>query len=149
MSEMYFITKQHKINYKANLLRWPGGARDVEYQQACYILAIPMIYQKLENRIGDFEHPIDWIWRWEWAHDEDFRRDHLGLDSNEREEGTYISYDLSGFMVQLGKLSLNLWNGYKYFNLMKCINSLDEYHYHAALCAIDIRCGKHQPQLIK
>lgn len=138
MEKIYFIDWQHELNFKQTLLKWNVGRRNREYQTACYILAVPMIFEKVEQYIGLFENPVDWIWRWEWKNTlsklEEFQDD--------SEENSDIPYDLTGSMVQLGKLALNLWNGYEHFNLMNCIASLDSEHFEVLKCALDMRMSK-------
>ncbi|MEC0273101.1 DUF2538 family protein [Peribacillus frigoritolerans] len=113
-----FINKQHKVNFKETLLRWNISDNDTEQQTACYILSAPMIFQKVERYLGSFETPIDWIWFWEYKYTLSKLPDYK--DSGEPQD---VPYDLTGSMVQLGKFSLNMWNGYKHFNLYDCMNS--------------------------
>ena len=124
MNSIFFIDEQHSINFKKVLLRWNVGKTNMEYQTACYILAIPMIFEKVEKYIGSFESPIDWIWFWEFK----YTLSKLPEYQGDLEDMQDVPYDLSGSMVQLGKFALNMWNGYKHFNLCDCMNSLDEQH---------------------
>lgn len=125
---MYFTDNQHKLNYKETQLRWPNAQRNHEYSVACYILAIPMIFEKVVDDIGLWESPVDWIYEWESKYGPE------KLDDAEKPH-----FDLSSSMVQLGRLSLNLWNGYEHFNLMQCLATIDEAHYEVVRTAIDIR----------
>ena len=68
MNSIFFIDEQHSINFKKVLLRWNVGKTNMEYQTACYILAVPMIFEKVEKYIGSFKSPIDWIWFWEFKY---------------------------------------------------------------------------------
>lgn len=131
---VFFIDKQHKVNFKEALLRWNASENDTEQRTACYILSVPMIFQKVEKYLGSFETPIDWIWFWEYKYTLSKLPDNK--DSGEPQD---VPYDLTGSMVQLGKFSLNMWNGYKHFNLYDCMNSLDEKHYKVLKCAMDMR----------
>jgi hypothetical protein len=139
MNEIYFVDDQHQLNFKRVLLKWNVGKSNLEYQIACYILAVPMIFEKVEKHIGLFEYPISWIWAWEWKYTlsklDEYKDD---LEGEEEE----IPYDLTGSMVQLGKFTLNMWNSYEQFNLMNCIASLDEDNYKVLKCAMDMRMGK-------
>jgi hypothetical protein len=138
MNEIYFVDDQHQINFKRVLLKWNAGKNNLEYQTACYILAVPMIFEKVEQYIGLFENPVDWIWRWEWK----YTLSKLDKFKDEPEEEIEIPYDLTGSMVQLGKFALNMWNSYEHFNLMDCIASLDGENYTALKCAMDMRMRK-------
>lgn len=112
---MYFVDEHHAVNYKLTLLQWPDAENDSEYAAACYILAVPMIFEKIVNDLDTFESPVDWILNGEEASD------------------LHIS------MVQLGRLALHLWNGCEPFNLLECLHSLQGHHYEVVKTAIDIR----------
>lgn len=125
---MYFLDDQHKLNFKATKLRWSNAQSSPEYVAACYILAVPMIFEKVVNDIGHWKSPVGWIYEWE---------DKYGtqpLDDAEKPD-----FDLSSSMVQMGRLALNLWNGYEHFNLMNCLAVIDETKYEIVKTAINIR----------
>ncbi len=135
---IYFESEEHEKNYERVLSKWLSrGSMDTEYKVSCYILAVPMIYDKVEHLIDEFELPVDWIWRWEWK----YTLSKLDAYSWNKEELEEIPYDLTDSMVQLGRLSLNLWNRYEHFNLLDCISSLDSSNYKVLKCAIDMRMG--------
>lgn len=145
MKKIYFVDHQHELNFNSLLMNFPVAIRDIEYKTACYILSVPMIFEKVEAYIDEFESPVDWIWRyleWEKEFNEDWRR---GYDDElHPEHDAWIErrpYDLTGSMKQLGKLSLNLWTSYEDFNLMKCLSSLDSDNVNVFRCAIDLRLG--------
>lgn len=135
---MYFIDHEHESNFQTVLMKWPNAKKNTEYLAPCYILAIPMIFEKVGNRLFEFQNPVDWIWRWEWK----YTLSKLTDKELSEEEDFEIPYDLTSSMVQLGKFSLNMWNGYQHFNLMNCIGSLDQENYDALIQAIDIRKGR-------
>lgn len=135
---MDFISREHEKNFKELKLRFRSN--DVEYDTACYITAVPMIFDEVSNYIlGEAESPVDWIYAWEDGclpqYDDEF--DH---EFEERKDEK-LPFDLTGSMVELGRLALNLWNGYKKANLLDCINSVDEEHFQVILTAIKIRNG--------
>lgn len=136
MRNIYFVSEQHEKNFKETLLKWPNASTNDEYKSACYILSVPVIYEKVEELVQEFQYPVDWIWKWEIAYNSDLRE---SLDITEKRAP---GYDLTGSMVSLGRLALNLWNSYEHFNLMHCISRVDEDNYNVALCAIDIRMNK-------
>ncbi|PAF27389.1 hypothetical protein CHH61_03460 [Shouchella clausii] len=144
MEKMYFVNEQHELNFASVLMMHPNARTNVEYRSACYILAVPMIFEKVEYYIDDFKSPVGWMLRYlEWQ--EDFKDEWKG-DREERhpDHEAWIDrkpYDLSNSMIQLGKLALNLWTGYDDFNLMRCLASLDKDNVHVARCAIDVRLG--------
>lgn len=139
MDAIYFVDDQHKLNFKRVLLRWPMAKDNMEYMTACYILALPMIFEKVEEYIGTFEEPVDWIWRWEWKYTLLKTEEYKEYRNKKTPD---IPYDLTNSAVQLGKFSLNMWNGYEHFNLMDCIARLDEENYKVTKCAIDMRMRK-------
>lgn len=137
--KIYFVDDQHKRNFETVLAIWRVSKGNTEYMTACYILAVPMIFEKVENLIDDFKNPIDWIWRWEYKYNLSKLPEYQ--DDDEEEEIPEIPYDLTGSMIQLGKFSLNMWNSYEYFNLMNCLGRLDEENYQVLKCAMDMRLG--------
>ncbi|MCU6603802.1 DUF2538 family protein [Peribacillus frigoritolerans] len=142
---IYFIDEQHQMNYEMLIInKWPNGLSNVEYQTPIYIMAIPMIFKKVEEYLDELESPVDWIWRWEYKYTMSADPEH---PASQKEDIPEIPYDLTGSMVQLGKFALNMWNGYKHFNLMKCLDSLDDKHMQVFKCAIDMRLGAYQGRL--
>lgn len=139
MNDIYFIDEKHKDNYEKTLLKWKLALKDTEYQSACYILSVPMIFEKVENVYLDFESPVSWIWQWEWYYTISQQKGY-----EEEDRGKEPAIDLTSSMVQLGKFALNMWNGYDNFNLRNCISTLDSEHYEVLKCAIDIRMGSYK-----
>lgn len=138
VKDIYFLDDDHQQNFEKVLSRWPVAARNTEYRTACYILAVPMIFEKVGSIIEEFENPVDWIWRWEWKYTLSKLEEYQDVEDDDETE---ITYDLTGSMVQLGKFSLNVWNSYEHFNLMQCIASLDEENYEVLKCAMEMRMG--------
>lgn len=129
----YFVDEQHKYNFQIVTEKWPQAQQSEEYRSACYIMATPIIFSKVSGKIDEFEDPVSWMWKYlDWKEEEPQDKDH---------EAWYRRkpYDLSGSMLQLGKLALNNWNSYQEFNLMDCLSSLDDTHLQVALQAIKIR----------
>jgi hypothetical protein len=149
---IYFVNEQHEKNYARTLRRWPLATKDTEYQAACYILSVPMIYHKVEHLINVFEKPVDWIWRylkWDEEYNEDWEtyRKYRDDDKLHPDYEAWIDrkpFDLTGSMINLGRFSLNLWNSSNESNLMNCIGSLDNHHFNVLKCAIDMRMGKYR-----
>lgn len=132
---MKFINAEHERNFSETLVRFPKAETDKEYRAACYILAAPMIFEKFENQLATFYSPVSWIVAWE--------NYYTLADKDELDDAPpQPDYDLTSSMIQLGKLALNLWNGYKYFNLMDCLAVLDDAHYQLYKWGVDVRLGK-------
>jgi len=142
MDRIYFVDKQHELNFKRVLLKWNVGKRDTEYQTACYILSLPMIFEKVEEDITSYEYPTSWIWQYlEWNNEYNEEWDRYDKHPDYEKWMAKKPFDLTGAMVQLGKFSLNMWNSYKDFNLMDCIGALDTNNYNVVKCAMDMRMG--------
>ncbi len=118
---MYFVDDQHEVNYTITKLQWQDAKTDPEYAAACYILAVPIIFEKIVDELETHGSPVDWILDWE-------------------EEAA--AYDLCGAAVELGKLALHLWNGCTQFHLLQCLQSLQGHHYDVVKTAMDVRMGK-------
>jgi hypothetical protein len=152
MNNIYFVNEQHEQNYRMTLRSWPYALKDTEYQSACYILSVPMIFHKVEHLINDFEKPVDWIWRylkWSEQHKEEWARysKRHGYEKDHPDYEMWIAnkpFDLSGSMVALGKFSLNLWNDSNESNLMRCLGVLDANNFNVLMCAIYMRMGKYK-----
>lgn len=129
-----FINEKHKDNFTILSTYWMRALTDVEYQSALYIMATPFIFDKVSKHLKEFESPCDWIWRWEWNYN-------IEHEEGEEVEKSNIPYDLTSSMVQLGKLALNLWNGYGGFNMLDCLNVLDKENEKVFYNAIKIRLG--------
>lgn len=121
-----FINEDHQHNYAKIFARWPQVSSSTEYRAAGYILALPIIYDKVGSHLNELEYPTSWIY--DYLHPE---------DENEEKK-----YDLTGSMIQLGKLSLHLWNSYQDFHLLNCLAPLDDSSYKAAIRAINIRMNR-------
>lgn len=141
MNNIYFADNLHQENYEKLKARFPIALNDTEYQSACYIAATPMIFYKYEEHLNKFDTPVSWIIDWQCKNYPQEEDENLEEYQERVEQGMYVDYDLTSSMHQMGKLALNLWNGYEYFNLMDCLGSLDDKNYQIVRCAIDIRMG--------
>jgi len=139
MENVFFISDEHRDNFDFLQSVFPVALGDPEYQSACYISALPMIFNKFKGEINQYDTPLDWIINWQMKHFEQ-GEDELDEDYEERTQ-VDVSYDLTSSMQQLGQLGLNLFNSYDYFNMMDCLNSLDDKNVKVFKAAIDIRLG--------
>ncbi len=89
MNGIYFVSEQHEKNFKETLIKWPYAEGDAEYKSACYILSVPMIYEKVEKLIPTYKQPVDWIWKWEVAYNAELR------EKLEITEDSTVDYDLT------------------------------------------------------
>jgi Protein of unknown function (DUF2538). len=118
LNQAMFIDENHRENFEKVVERWDLGNTN-EYLQAMYILAVPLVFESVGHDLLEFESPIDWIWDYEHS-----------------EEPNYY---LSSGAVHLGKLALNLWNGYENFNLNRALAVLDINNVQVIINAIQIR----------
>lgn len=118
---MYFVDDHHAVNYKLTQIQWGFARNDPEYAAACYLLAVPMVFEKIVFDLDEHDTPVDWMIQWE----ED--------DS---------AYDLCTGAVELGRLALHLWNGSGPFHLLQCLESLQGHHYDVVKTAMDVRMGR-------
>lgn len=139
MNRMFFVNKYHQLNFEFLQHLFPSSYNDLEYKSACYITAVPMIFSKIDDVVHGFESPLDWITDYHSKYMKQFND-----ESNEEYEeriNVNVEYDLTFSMQELGRLGLNLFNGYDHFNLMSCIKTLDEENILVLKTAIDIRLG--------
>jgi len=142
MYNLRFIDGEHKLNYERLQSLFPISFHSPEYQSACYISATPMLYDKFKHEIHNYNSPLQWILM--------YQNKFLPREDNESDESydertqLGIDFDLTYSMKQLGCLALNLFNGYKHFNLMDCLSSLDDKHVDVLKVAIDVRLGAYK-----
>lgn len=139
---IFFVDEQHQENYERMTECFPNALVSREYQAACYVSSIPLVFYKFEKHLDKFSSPVDWIINWNSRYLQQFD-DETDEEYQER-MSVIVDYDLTPSMQHLGKLALNLWNGYEYFNLMDCLESVDDLHYQVVKSAIDIRMGSHK-----
>lgn len=141
-NQIYFVNSDHEKNFKEVLIKWPSGHTNSEYRAALYILAVPVIFNNVKYHLPTFKTPVDWIWRWEMKSNRPTLDTYHDEEDEEEEED--FPYDLTGSMIEMGRLALNLWNSYEHFNLMNCIARVDEKNYQVVKTAMDIRCKRIQ-----
>jgi len=110
MNQLTFVDEQHKANYQIYKETFPLSLKDVEYQTACYISALPVLFFKFKNEIQRYETPLEWFINWQMKYLE--QSDDETDEEYEERQQIHIDYDLTSSMQQLGALALNLFNGY-------------------------------------
>lgn len=114
---MFFVNDEHQQNYNKLRVLFLGGRSDREYQTACYVLALPEIYYKVDwNKIN---YPFDFL-RWRG-------KNHVDLSSGYR---------------SLVDAARNLFNSSNSFNLMEGLSCWDDKLRRVFFQAVDIRLGK-------
>ncbi len=146
-NKLYFVSEDHKNNYEKMVAKFPSALCDTEYQVACYVSAAPFLFYKFADKLYEFDTPLDWILNWQMKYEPQMEDESDEDYKNRKQEGeAFVNYDLTPSMQQMGEFALNLFNGYKYFNLMNCIGSLDEINYRMFKCALDVRLGYYRGQ---
>lgn len=141
MTKIYFINDQHQLNYKKMKLLFPQANKSTEYQVACYITAVPMLFDKTGNEMN---HPLTWILDYERKYVIPQYDDESDEEYAER-KNIVIEQDYTNSMLDLGRLALHLFNGYE-FSLLDCMTRVDQQHYKVIKCAMDIRMGLNKEQ---
>lgn len=96
MNDIWFMNEQHKNNYKELSVRFPNVADDLEYASACYLAAVPVVFESFS--ISEVEQgPFDWFF-------------------NEVEEGSIRLHKLTDYMgdYYLVEAGAHFWNGYEF-----------------------------------
>lgn len=144
---MYFVNDEHRFNYERMKGHFPVALKDTEYQVACYITAAPLYFYKFENKLDDFDSPLDWIIKYQCKYNPKGDDESLEDFEERKQEGeAFVDYDLSASMQEIGKFALNLFNSWNESNLMDCLGSLDEINYRMVRCALDVRMGYYKGQ---
>lgn len=114
-----FLDEQHKSNFEKLKSKWEEINVCSDYRTAGYILAFPPIYKTVKKDIKKFKYPVDWI-------------------TNFLEKGNPGKYELDVQLIQLGKLSLSLWDEYP-FNLGECVDTLTGVFYEVLKEVMEMR----------
>lgn len=139
MDNIFFVDDEHRMNFEHMKQTFPIACKNLEYQSACYISALPMLFYKFKDELQDYDTPIDWMFNWQMKYEE---QDETESDEEyHKRTNVKMDFDLTPSMQHLGKLALNLFNGYNYFNLMDCLALLDDDGVRVLKSAIDIRLG--------
>lgn len=158
MLSIYFLGYQHQENYRKLVRKWSEadplgngyGKANPEYQAAIYIASTPIIFEKVGKFLlsNKAKKPVDWFWLWlEWhgEYKEEWESYRGSNDELHPEHNAWIDrkpFDLTGAMVHLGHLALNLWNdSNNEFNLTRAMGTFDGNNINIMLCAIYIRQG--------
>lgn len=114
---MFFLNSQHEVNYKLTLMQWEGAEFDPEHHAACYLLSVPIVFEHVVDELEEHDTPVDWILKWEEQRDDSFSIE----------------------AVELGRLSLHLWNGCGRFHFLQCLEALYETYFPVVQTAFDLR----------
>lgn len=128
---MFFVNNQHKRNFEAITVKFPGVIKNSEYRAACYIAAHPEIFKCFE--LNKQNHgPFDWYF--DYLHDPD---DFIARRDRGKTSGD--TAPLTGSTRLLVELAINLWGGSIPVNLADGLVLWDSDLYRVAMQAIDLR----------
>lgn len=119
MANIWFINEQHEKNYKELSMRFPYVSNDVEYAAACYLAAVPAVFQSFT--ISELEQgPFDWFF-------------------DEIEEGSMRLHRLKDYMgdYYIAEAGAHFW-GREYFNLKNAVYVWTEEYFKAFTQACEL-----------
>lgn len=131
---IFFLNEQHEINYKKVCEKWKieisnesNTSKTRKYQTACYLLAVPLVFEKVKSKIESFTYPLDWVY----------------IGRNEKKD---IPYHLEGPMLELAKLILNIWSGHFVFDLFIIVTAFerDDHYLDVVNCSMDMYIGAYK-----
>jgi hypothetical protein len=131
---MYFVSKEHERNFKELVLRF-HAQQDPEYQTACYVVALPEVWRKIDGDTG--EYPFSWVSKFK---DEEPPE---GYNEDEDENPYSEAFGmLSSGYQKIVLAAANLYNSsMDEFNLMKALGTWGDELFSVFLQAVAIRRG--------
>lgn len=151
MNNVKFDSIQHAQNYHTLQNKYPQSDKASDYRAACYILALPDVYQHI-GEVNELEWPFSWCFDYEtvevqededWDYSKDGR--YYSRDCKEDEKGNLITGErfagLSGGTRRLVQAAMNLFNGTKGFELEDGVCSFDDRLFKVFLFACMVRKG--------
>ncbi|MEK3868031.1 MULTISPECIES: DUF2538 family protein [Paenibacillus] len=70
---MFFVNEAHRKNYESLLNFYASSLPSIEYEVACYILALPEVLKRIPED-HSIKLPFDWVHHWEDENDESTKR---------------------------------------------------------------------------
>ncbi|KAF6614310.1 MULTISPECIES: DUF2538 family protein [Paenibacillus] len=70
---MFFVNEAHRKNYESLLEFYASSLPSIEYEVACYILALPEVLKRIPEE-HSFKFAFDWVHHWEDENDESTKR---------------------------------------------------------------------------
>ncbi|KJD42798.1 DUF2538 family protein [Paenibacillus terrae] len=61
---MFYINEAHRKNYESLLKFYESSLPNIEYEVACYVLALPEVLKRIPENYN-VEFPFDWAWKYE------------------------------------------------------------------------------------
>lgn len=120
---MFFIDEAHKRNYDTLLDVYKSSLPSVEYEVACYILALPEVLKRVPID-HDVEFPFDWVWIYD--------------EAGERKNPSDALYYMDDPYKELVLAGFHMFNGEE-FRLNKGLDRWGEVHFQVFIQACKIR----------
>lgn len=129
LGNVWFSSETHANNFNALLERFKAH-KNPEYAAACYVVAHPEIYGRIDWKNSD--GPVGWYWG-EWT----------GVDDDD-ENGYYLESEIVGQLSSayrgLVRASVELYTGRNhYFDLMGWLGNAGDEVYKLFVQALEIR----------
>ncbi|WP_027086849.1 DUF2538 family protein [Cohnella panacarvi] len=120
---MYFVNREHEVNFNELLSRYPIGRTDSQYRAGFYVVAHPIVYDCCNmDPASDGHGPFDWY----FAENGELSEVFAGL-----------SY---GFQC-IVKAGLNMYNNQPDFSLYLALGNWDDELFSVFVEACEIRRG--------
>ena len=121
---MNFLYEEHKENFEKVMNIGHYYNEDVGYNRAMLLLSLPFIFPKYEKGFYNYSEggsPLDIVF------------DTLMSDRDSRK------IDLTGSMVLISKLALNLFNGFEEVSIYSILSSCEEKYIQVVVDAIQLK----------
>lgn len=120
---MFFINEAHRKNYESLLNFYESSLPSIEYEVACYVLALPEVLKRIPE-----DHSVEFPFDWAWEYDEE----------NKNNKPTNALYYMDDAYKQLVIAANHMYNG-ESFRLNKGLDHWDRIHLEVFIQACKIR----------
>lgn len=120
---MFFLDEAHQKNYESLLQFYKSSLPSIEYEAACYILALPEVLKRIPA-----EHNVEFPFDWAWEYDEE----------NGQNKATDALFYMDEGYKQLVIAANHMFNG-ESFRLNKGLDNWDKSQFELFIQACKIR----------
>ncbi|KRE31623.1 DUF2538 family protein [Paenibacillus sp. Soil522] len=120
---MFFVNEAHRKNYESLLKFYESSLPSIEYEVACYVLALPEVLKRIPE-----DHNVEFPFDWAWEYDE----------GNNKNKPTNALFYMDDPYQQLVIAANHMYNG-EPFRLNKGLDNWDELHFKIFVQACKIR----------
>lgn len=122
---MFFVNEAHRKNYESLLKFYASSLPSIEYDVACYILALPEVLKRIPED-HNVKFPFDWVHHWEDENDESTKR---------LSDAIFYMDDPYKYLVFAG---MHMYNG-EIFRLNNGLDTWNDTHFQVFVQACKIR----------